>query len=52
MEIINMKLIDLKNIIKDTDTGIIKVKDSITGEYYMVDDIVLDCHGDLVIKVV
>ena len=47
-----MKLIDLKELIKDTDTGVIKVKDSITGEYYVVDDIELDVHGDILIKIV
>ena len=47
-----MKLIDLKKQIKEKETGIIKIKNSITGEYYMVDTIELDCHGDLVIKIV
>lgn len=47
-----MKLIDLKKLIDNKDGGMIKVKDSITGEYYMVDSIELDVHKDLIIKIV
>lgn len=47
-----MKLVDLKQLIKDNDNGIVRVKDSITGEYFMVDDIEIDVHGDLLIKIV
>ena len=47
-----MKLRDLKKIIKDHDNGIVQVKDSITGEYFVVDDIEIDVHGDLLIKTV
>lgn len=47
-----MKLKDLKEIIKDNDNGIVQVKDSITGEYFVVDDIEIDVHGDLLIKIV
>ena len=47
-----MKLIDLKELIKDTDTGIIKVKHSINGKYYFIDDVEIDVHGDLLIKIV
>lgn len=48
-----MKLRDLKKIIKDTNNGgIVKVKDSITKEYFVVDIIEIDVHGDLLIKIV
>lgn len=47
-----MKLVDLKQLIKDNDNGIVRVKDSITNEYFMVDDIEIDVHGDLLIKIV
>lgn len=48
----NMKLKVLKNIIKDTDNGTVKVMDSITGEYYVVDSVELDVHKDILIKIV
>lgn len=47
-----MKLKDLKQIIKDHDNGVIKVKDSITHEYFVVSEIEIDVHGDLLIKIV
>lgn len=47
-----MKLEVLKNIIKDTDNGVVKVQDSITGEYYVVDSVELDVHNDILIKIV
>ena len=47
-----MKLRDLKKIIKDNDNGIIKVQDSITQEYFVVSDVEIDVHGDLLIKIV
>lgn len=47
-----MKLDDLKQLIKDNDNGIVRVKDSITGEYFMVDTVELDVHGDLLIRIV
>ncbi len=47
-----MRFNELKQLIKDTDNGVIKVKDSITGEYYMVDTVELDVHGDLLISIV
>lgn len=47
-----MKLKDLKKIIKDNDNGVIKVKDSITNEYFVVSDVEIDVHGDLLIKIV
>lgn len=46
------RLIKLKQLIKDNDNGIVRVKNSITGEYFMVDDIEIDVHGDLLIKIV
>lgn len=46
-----MKLKDLKKIIKNNGNGVIKVKDSITGEYFFVDDIEIDGHGDLLISI-
>lgn len=49
---IKMKLIDLKKLIDNKDGGMIKVQDSITGEYYMIDSIELDVHGDLEIRIV
>lgn len=47
-----MKLRDLKQLIKDNDNGVIKVKDSITQEYFVVSEIEIDVHGDLLIKIV
>lgn len=47
-----MKLKDLKKLIKDHDNGVIKVKDSITHEYFVVSDVEIDVHGDLLIKIV
>ena len=47
-----MKLKDLKKLIKDHDNGVIKVKDSITQEYFVVSEVVIDVHGDLLIKIV
>lgn len=47
-----MKLKDLKELIKDHDNGIVRVKDSITKEYFVVDTIEIDVHGDLLIKIV
>lgn len=47
-----MKLKDLKEIIKDNDNGIVQVKDSITKEYFVVDTVEIDVHGDLLIKIV
>lgn len=47
-----MKLRDLKELIKDNDNGIIKVQDSITQEYFVVSDVEIDVHGDLLIKIV
>lgn len=47
-----MKLRDLKKIIKDNDNGIIKVQDSITQEYFVVSEVEIDVHGDLLIKIV
>lgn len=47
-----MKLKDLKKLIKDNDNGVIKVKDSITQEYFVVSDVEIDVHGDLLIKIV
>ena len=47
-----MKLRDLKKIIKDYDNGIIKVQDSITQEYFVVSEVEIDVHGDLLIKIV
>ena len=34
-----MKFNELKQLIKDTDNGVIRVQDSITGEYFMVDTV-------------
>lgn len=39
-----MKLHELKQLIKDNDNGVIKVKDSITKEYFVVDTVELDVH--------
>ena len=47
-----MKLKDLKEIIKDNDNGTVKVMNSITKEYFVVDEIIIDVHGDLLIKIV
>lgn len=47
-----MKFNELKQLIKDTDNGVIKVQDSITKEYFMVDTVELDVHGDLLIRIV
>lgn len=47
-----MKLKELKELIKDTDRGVIKVKDSITHEYFVVDTVEIDVHGDLLITIV
>ena len=47
-----MKFNELKQLIKDTDNGIIKVQDSITQEYFVVSDVEIDVHGDLLIKIV
>ena len=46
-----MKLDELKELIKDTDNGVIRVQDSITKEYFMVDTVEIDVHGDLLINV-
>ena len=50
--IIIMKLKDLKKIIKNNDNGMIKVKDDITQEYFVVSDVEIDVQGDLLIKIV
>lgn len=47
-----MKLRDLKKIIKDNDNGTVKVMNSITKEYFVVDTVEIDVHGDLLIKIV
>ena len=47
-----MKLRDLKQLIKDNDNGVVKVQDSITKEYFVVSDVEIDVHGDLLIKIV
>lgn len=47
-----MRFNELKQLIKDKDNGVIKVQDSITKEYFVVDDIEIDVHGDLLIKIV
>ena len=47
-----MKLKDLKKIIKNNDNGVIKVKDDITQEYFVVSDVEIDVQGDLLIKIV
>lgn len=47
-----MKLRDLKQLIKDNDNGVIKVQDSITQEYFVVSDVEIDVHGDLLINIV
>lgn len=47
-----MKLKDLKKIIKNNDNGMIKVKDDITQEYFVVSGVEIDVHGDLLIKIV
>ena len=47
-----MKLNELKQLIKDNDNGVIKVKDSITKEYFVVSELEIDVHGDLLIKIV
>ena len=47
-----MKLVDLKKILDEKETGIIKVKHSINGKYYFIDEVEFDVHGDLVVKVV
>lgn len=47
-----MKFNELKQLIKDTDNGVIKVQDSITKEYFVVDTVEIDVHGDLLIKIV
>ena len=47
-----MKFNELKQLIKDTDNGVIKVQDSITQEYFVVDTVEIDVHGDLLIKIV
>lgn len=47
-----MKLNELKQLIKDNDNGVIKVKDDITQEYFVVSEIEIDVHGDLLIKIV
>lgn len=47
-----MKFNELKQLIKDSDNGVIKVQDSITKEYFMVDTVELDVHGDLLIRIV
>ena len=47
-----MKLKDLKKIIKNNDNGMIKVKDDITQEYFVVSDVEIDVQGDLLIKIV
>lgn len=39
-----MKLRDLKQLIKDNDNGIVRVKDSITQEYFVVSDVEIDVH--------
>ena len=46
-----MKLNELKQLIKDNDNGVIKVKDDITQEYFVVSDVEIDVHGDLLIKI-
>lgn len=50
--IIIMKFNELKQLIKDTDNGVIRVQDSITNEYFMVDTVEIDVHGDLLIRIV
>ena len=47
-----MKFNELKELIKDSDNGVIKVQDSITQEYFVVDTVEIDVHGDLLIKIV
>ena len=47
-----MKLKDLKEIIKDNNNGTVKVMDSITQEYFVVSELEIDVHGDLLIKIV
>lgn len=47
-----MKLKDLKQLIKDHDNGTVKVMDSITHEYFVVSEVEIDVHGDLLIKIV
>lgn len=47
-----MKLNELKQVIKDNDNGVIRVQDSITKEYFIVDTVEIDVHGDLLIRIV
>ena len=47
-----MKLNELKKLIKDNDNGTVKVQDSITKEYFVVSEVEIDVHGDLLIKIV
>lgn len=47
-----MKFNELKQLIKDKDNGVIRVQDSITKEYFMVDTVEIDVHGDLLIRIV
>ena len=46
-----MKLNELKQLIKDNDNGTVKVMDSITHEYFVVSELEIDVHGDLLINV-
>ena len=47
-----MKFNELKQLIKDNDNGTVKVMDSITQEYFVVSELEIDVHGDLLIKIV
>ncbi len=47
-----MRFKELKELIKDSDNGVIRVQDSITKEYFVVDTVEIDVHGDLLIRIV
>lgn len=47
-----MRFNELKELIKDSDNGVIRIQDSITKEYFVVDTVEIDVHGDLLIRIV